>query len=279
MKELSRISIRFFFFALALLILSFSAFAQDATGRIVGTVYDPSGAVVAGVRIVVTNTATRISRETTTDDSGFYQVLSLPIGSYTVAAKHKGFSPVTTSANTLEINQSLKVDVRLTVGSDTQTITVETTAATVETINPTLGSTVSEREIANAPLNGRNALDLALLQPGVLPADNQGNAGARSATIGFSVSGGRNDSNTFLLDGGLNNDLLDNGVVYNPNPDSIQEFRVLTNNFTAEYGRNGGGIVTVVTKSGTNDWHGSAFEYNRNTDYNANTFLNNKRRP
>lgn len=254
---------------------SSAALAQEATGRVVGTVYDQSGAVVPGVHIVVTNTSTRVSRETTTDATGFYQVLSLPVGNYTVSADHKGFSPITTNANTLEINQSLKIDIKLQVGAEAQTVTVETIAATVETINPTLGSTVSQREIANAPLNGRNALDLALLQPGVLPADNMGNAGARSATIAFSVSGGRNDSNTFLLDGGLNNDLMDNGVVYNPNPDSIQEFRVLTSNFTSEYGRNGGGIVTVVTKSGSNAWHGSGFEFNRNEAYNANDFIDN----
>jgi len=255
--------------------LSSAALAQEATGRVAGTVYDQTGAVVPGVHIVVTNTATHIARDTTTDKSGSYQILSLPIGDYTVSADHKGFTPVTTSASTLEINQTLKIDIKLQVGSETQTVTVETTAATVETVNPTLGSTVSGREIANAPLNGRNALDLALLQPGVLPADNMGNAGARSANTAFSISGGRNDSNTFLLDGGLNNDLLNNGVVYNPNPDSIEEFRVLTNNFTAEYGRNGGGIVTVVTKSGTNSWHGSAFEYNRNEAYNANDFIDN----
>jgi len=274
MRNLLQLS-RHLFLLSAVILLSYIASAQDATGRIAGTVYDPSGAVVADAQIVVTNTATRITHETKTDGAGFYQVLSLPVGEYTVSASHKGFSPVTTTANSLDINQTLKMDVKLAIGSESQVVNVETTAPTIETINPTLGSTVSALEIANAPLNGRNALDLALLQPGVLPADNQGNAGARSATLGFSISGGRNDSNTFLLDGGLNNDLLSNGVVYNPNPDSIQEFRVLTNNFTAEYGRNGGGIVTVVTKSGTNDWHGSAFEYNRNTSYNANTFFNN----
>lgn len=273
--DFSRLFGCLFFILAALTALSCVAAAQEATGRIVGTVYDQTGAVVTGAHIVVTNTSTRVSRETKTDASGSYQVLSLPIGSYTVGADHKGFNQVTTSANTLEINQSLKIDIKLQVGAETQVVTVETAAATVETINPTLGSSVSEREIANAPLNGRNALDLALLQPGVLPADNQGNGGARSANTAFSISGGRNDSNTFLLDGGMNNDLLDNGVVYNPNPDSIQEFRVLTNNFTAEYGRNGGGIITVVTKSGTDAFHGSAFEYNRNDAYNANRFLNN----
>lgn len=259
----------------ALIAFSCLGAAQEATGRVSGTVYDQTGAVVPGVHVVVTNVATHISRETTSDKSGSYQILSLPIGEYTVSADHTGFTPITMKAGKLEINQTLLVDIKLQIGTDTQTVTVETTAATVETVNPTLGSTVSEREIANAPLNGRNALDLALLQPGVLPADNPGNAGMRSANTAFSMSGGRNDSNTFLLDGGLNNDLLNNGVVYNPNPDSIEEFRVLTNNFTAEYGRNGGGIVTVVTKSGTNSWHGSAFEYNRNTAYNANNFINN----
>ncbi|MGC2698224.1 MAG: carboxypeptidase regulatory-like domain-containing protein [Candidatus Angelobacter sp.] len=251
------------------------AAAQDATGRIVGNAYDQTGAVIPGVHVKVTNTATLVTREAITDSAGYYQVLSLPIGAYTVSADHKGFNPIVTNANKLEINQSLKIDLKLTIGTNTESVTVEATAATVETINPTMGSTITEREIANAPLNGRNVLDLALLQPGVLPADNPGNAGTKSANTAFSISGGRNDSNTFLLDGGANNDLLNNGAVYNPNPDAVQEFKVLTSNFGAEYGRNGGGIVTVVTKSGTNAFHGSAFEYNRNTAYNANDFISN----
>ena len=249
--------------------------AQDATGRVVGTVTDRSSAVIPGAHVVVTNAATHVSRETVTDSSGFYQVLALPIGNYTVSVDHKGFNPVTTNSSKLEINQSLKIDIKLEVGTKTETVTVESTANTVETINPTMGSTVSDRSVQDLPLNGRNVLDLALLQPGVLPADNPNNTSAFSANTAFSVSGGRNDSNTFILDGGANNDLLDNGVVYNPNPDAVQEFKVLTSNFTAEYGRNGGGIVTVVTKSGTNVFHGSAYEYNRNDAYNANDFFSN----
>jgi hypothetical protein len=249
--------------------------AQDATGRIVGTVTDRSGAVIAGAHVVVTNVATHVARETVADSSGFYQILALPIGNYTVAVDHKGFNPVTTKASKLEINQSLKVDIKLEVGTKTEIVTVDSTATTVETINPTMGSTVSDRSVQDLPLNGRNVLDLALLQPGVLPADNPNNTSASSANTAFSISGGRNDSNTFILDGGANNDLLDNGVVYNPNPDAVQEFRVLTSNFTAEYGRNGGGIVTVVTKSGTNAFHGSAYDYNRNDAYNANDFFSN----
>lgn len=264
-----------FMLSAMLIAMSYILPAQDATGRVVGSITDSSGAVIPHAHVVVTNADTHVARETTTDSSGFYQVLAVPIGNYTVSADHKGFNPVTTTASKLEINQSLKIDIKLEVGSKTETVTVDSTATTVETINPTMGSTVSDRSVQDLPLNGRNVLDLALLQPGVLPADNPNNGSAFSANTAFSVSGGRNDSNTFILDGGANNDLLDNSVVYNPNPDAVQEFKVLTSNFTAEYGRNGGGIVTVVTKSGTNAFHGSAYEYNRNDAYNANDFFSN----
>lgn len=269
------ISRRLFLTVMVLHFFSCMLLAQDATGRMIGTVRDQAGALVTGARIVVTNTATGVVRETTTNASGYYQVLSLPVGSYSVSASHVGFRTASITVTGLEINQSVRVDIELRIGVATETVKVEVNAATVETINPTMASTVLEREIANAPLNGRNVLDLALLQPGVLPADNPGNGSANSATTAFSISGGRSDSNTFILDGGVNNDLLNNRVVYNPNPDSIQEFKVLTSNFTAEYGRNSGGIVTVVTKSGSNSFHGSGFEFNRNTAYNANDFISN----
>jgi hypothetical protein len=248
---------------------------QDATGRVVGIVYDQSSAVIADAHVTVTNVATHISRETTSDGTGFYQVLALPIGSYTVSVERQGFRTAATAPSKLEINQTLKIDIKMEVGSATETVTVESSTGTVETINPTLGSTVSDRTVQDMPLNGRNALDLALLQPGVLPADNPANGSGGTGGMQFSIGGGRSDSNTFVLDGGLNNDLLDNGVVYNPNPDSIQEFKVLTSNFTAEYGRSAGGIVTEVTKSGTNAIHGSAYDFIRNTAFDANNFFSN----
>src|SRR5437773_2985264 len=128
---------------------------------------------------------------------------------------------------------------------------------------------VTSNQIVNMPLNGRNTLDLALLQPGVIPTTAGGNTGT------FSVAGGRQNSVTYLLDGGINNNLLSNGVVLNPNPDTIEEFRILTSTYNAEYGRNGGGIVSVVTKSGTNEFHGTAYDYVRNDALNANSFFNN----
>ena len=263
------------FIALLSLIVAFAAdpasgFAQDATGKIVGTVYDSQGAIIPGVEVAVTNTGTAVSHRTATDQQGYYQVLALPIGNYTVRASHEGFRELTTTAYKLLINQALRVDIRMEVGASTQTITVEGQAAGVETVNPTLGQSITSRQLVNLPLNGRDVLDLALLQPGVTES-NDDNGGAGN----YSIAGNRSDSVTFLLDGGLNNDLLDNSNVYDPNPDTVAEFRLLTSDYTAEYGRNAGGIISVVTKSGTNRLHGSAFEYLRNDDFNANTFFNN----
>lgn len=246
-----------------------AAFAQNATGRVTGTVTDQQGAVVAGADVNVTNSATQISSTTTTRSDGTYEVLNLPIGPYHVEVEHEGFNKVITKDSKLEINQSLRIDVALTLGAVSQTVTVESQAPIVETVNPTVGGTITGDAIQQAPLNGRNVLDLAKLLPGVTES-NPDNTSAGT----YSIAGGRSDSVTFLMDGGLNNDLLDNGVVFNPNPDTIEEFRVLENNYTAEYGRNGGGIISEVTKSGTNTLHGSAFDYLRNGDLDANSYFN-----
>src|ERR1700728_1221442 len=244
------------------------ALGQDATGRVIGTVTDQQGAAVPDAKWTVTNAATQIASATVTRDDGTFEVLHLPIGPYAVAVEHDGFNKVTTQPNRREINQSLRFDVVLTLGAVSQTVTVESQTSRVETENPTVGGTVTGEAIDQAPLNGRNVLNLALLMPGVTES-NPDNTGAG----GYSIGGGRTDSVTFLLDGSLNNDLLDNGVVFNPNPDTIQEFRVLESNYTAEYGRNGGGVITEVTKSGTNEWHGSAYDYLRNGDFDANSFF------
>lgn len=245
--------------------------AQDATGRILGTVLDINGAVVPDAKVTVTNLATKIARDTTTDKDGNFQVLSLPIGSYQIAAEKTGFKRALSDEQKLLINQALRIDIKLETGSITETVEVSADAVVIETVNPTLGQSVTSRPLVNLPLNGRNVLSLALLQPGVTEV-NPGSGAAGT----FGISGGRSDSVTYLLDGGMNNNLLNNGVVLNPNPDAVAEFRILTSNYTAEYGRNGGGIISVVTKSGTNSIHGSAFEFLRNNSLNANTFFNNR---
>jgi hypothetical protein len=243
--------------------------AQDATGRILGSVTDPSGAPAAGATVTVTNQATQISQTTTTDKDGFYQVPSLPIGAYQVAVELRGFRKQVFEHQVLQINQSLRMDAKLELGQQAEIVEVRSQTANVETQNQTVGDTVVGEAIQQAPLNGRNVLDLAKLQAGVTETN-----GDSTAAGTYSIAGGRSDSVTFLLDGGLNNNLLDNSVVFNPNPDTIAEFRILESNYSAEYGRNGGGVISVVTKSGTNEWHGSAFEFLRNDAFNANSFFN-----
>jgi len=243
--------------------------AQDATGRVIGTVYDQQGAVIPEARIRVTNVATQFARTTMTDRDGSFQVLALPIGDYKVAAEHQGFRTTVSDAHKLLINQSLRIDLKMEVGAESQTLNVAANAAAVETVDATLGQSVTSRQLINMPLNGRDVLDLALLQPGVTESNDD-----NSAPGNFSIAGGRTDSVTYLLDGGINNDLLDNSQLLNPNPDAIAEFRLLTSNYTAEFGRNGGGVISVVTKSGANQVHGSAFEFVRNTDFDANDYFN-----
>ncbi len=256
-------------FLLAAVALPAVSSAQDANGRIFGTVYDQQGAVIAAAQIIVTNTATQVVRAAATDNEGHFQVLALPIGNYRVKAEHTGFRTVISAEQKLLINQALRIDIKMEVGAASQTVVVGAEAAPVETVNPTLGQSITGRTITNMPLNGRDLLDLALLQPGVTES-NDDNSGAGN----YSIAGGRTDSVTFLLDGGLNNDLLDNSNVLDPNPDAVAEFRILTSDYTAEYGRNGGGVISVVTKSGANQIHGSLFEFIRNRDFDANDYFN-----
>jgi outer membrane receptor protein involved in Fe transport len=248
------------------------AWPQNAGGRIVGTIVDQGGGSVPNARVVIVNNATQVHYDTKTNNDGYFQALDLPIGTYDVTIEADRFRTIDYKSQTLQINQVLRLDSKMDVGSIAEVVEVKEQADVIETVNPTVGASVTGRTLTDMPLNGRNVLQLALLQPGVTPVDSSftQNGGAGSYNIG----GGRADSVTFLLDGGLNNEQLANGVVYNPNPDTISEFRILENNYTAEYGRNGGGIVTVVTKSGTNDWHGSAFDFIRNDAFNANTFFN-----
>ena len=264
-----RISILGFVFSFAFLVCGAMVQAQDATGRIIGNVSDQSGAAIPDVSVTVTNDKTQISEDTSTDREGFYQVLSLPIGTYTVTVEKAGFRRQVFNHQTLQINQSLRLDAKLVIGQQNEVVEVTAQAANVETVSDTIGGSVIGETIQRAPLNGRNVLDLAALQPGV--TETNADSGAAGS---YSIAGGRSDSVTYLLDGSVNNNLLDNSVVLNPNPDTIAEFRILESNYSAEYGRNGGGIISVVTKSGTNELHGSGFEFLRNDAFNANTFFN-----
>lgn len=254
----------------ALLSLWSSASAQEATARITGTVTDPQGAIIPDAKVTITNVATKVNYPTVTLKDGTYQVFSLPIGTYIVTVEKAGFKKAVSEQHVLEINEVQRIDIRMEVGDVAETVEVSAGASQVETVNSTIGESITERPLQDLPLNGRNALNLALLLPGVTPSNSDdGSAGF------FNIAGGRADSVTFLLDGGLNNDLLSNGIVYNPNPDALAEFRILKSDYGAEYGRNAGGIVSEVIKSGTNQIHGTAYEFLRNTDFDANSFFNN----
>jgi len=244
--------------------------AQNAGGRIVGNVTDPNGQSIPDAKVSIVNTATKVHYDVVANKDGFFQSAVVPIGHYDVTVESDNFRPTTYESQNLLINQVLRLDTKLEIGSKTEIVEVKGQAEVVETVNPTIGASVEGRTLTDTPLNGRNALSLALLQPGVTPT-NDGDTGSGQS---YNIAGGRSDSVTFLLDGGLNNENLGNGVVFNPNPDTIAEFRILENNYTAEYGRNGGGIITEVTKSGTNEWHGSAYDFIRNGDFNANNFFN-----
>ena len=255
-----------------LMLSALPAFPQAANGRIVGTVTDPGGAVIQGAKVTVTNIGTGVHLDTTTRADGSYQVLELPIGNYSVTVQEAGFLTAVTQPSELQINQSLRIDVALKLGQLSQTVSVESQATQVETVNPTIGGTVVGAAVQELPLNGRDTLTLAATLPGIsgTPTGN-----GQSAGTGFSIAGGRADGISFLMDGANNNSVTSSGVTYNPNPDTVAEFRILMNNYTAEYGRTGGGIVSVVTKSGSNQVHGSLFEYLRNQDFNANDFFAN----
>jgi hypothetical protein len=261
---------------LALLVLAvclapLTLLAQDATGTIAGVIADPSGAFIQQAKVTVTNAGTTIAQSTFTDKNGFYQVQHLPIGKYEVTVEAPGFSKETSAPSALDINQTLRLDFKLQIGRVSDVVNVESQESTVETQNSTVGGTVTGEAIFELPLNGRNTLDLLATQPGVT-LSNPDNGGAGN----YSIGGGRTDSVTYLLDGGLNNDLLSNGVVVNPNPDAVAEFRVIESSYAAEYGRNAGGIVSIVTKSGTNNLHGTMYDYARNDFFDANDFFFNQ---
>lgn len=244
--------------------------AQDATANILGQVVDPAGSVVPDAAVSAVNTDTNVNTDTKSDHSGNFQINQLPIGSYKVTATKDGFAVASSPIYKLQINQSQRIDIKLAVGGTTQTVDVRVEAATIDTVSSTVGGSITERPLVDLPLNGRNILDLAQLQPGVTTGNNPGNSSAGSV----SIAGGRTDSVTYLLDGGNNTNLLSNGVVFNPNPDAVEEFRILENNYSAEYGRNGGGVITIVSKSGTSKYHGTLYEFDRNPVFNANDFFN-----
>lgn len=257
-----------------------TAFAQ-ATGQITGQVVDPSGSAVPNADIEITNQGTGQVRAVTSGSDGFYVVPLVQPGVYQVKASAQGFSTLVRDRINVAVNGTSRVDFSLQVGQVTEQVTTRDVAPLVETRNSTLGVVVDHQKVVDLPLNGRNFAQLGTLLPGVVAPPSglgglDGNAtvgGFGNVTGSFNVNGMRNQSNNFQLDGAANNDSFNSGFVMRPPPDAIQEFKILTHSYTAEYGRNAGSVVNVVTKSGTNSLHGSAWEFNRDDSLQARNFF------
>ena len=253
----------------------------QATGSIAGNVTDSSGGVLPGVTVETTNTATNQVRTAVSGPDGYYSVPLLQPGRYDVKATIAGFRTFLRQGVTVTVESTARVDMSLQVGALEESVTVSTEAPLVETASATLGIVVDEKKVAELPLNGRNFTQLGTLLPGVVAppgalGGQSGDAtpgGFGAVTSGFSVNGMRNQSNNFLLDGATNNDTFNTGFVLRPPPDAIQEFKILTHSYSAEYGRNSGSVVNVVTKAGTNDLHGAAWEFNRNDGLNSRNYF------
>jgi hypothetical protein len=234
-----------------------------------------------GVTVEATNTATSQVRNSVTGADGFYTLPLLQPGRYNVKATLAGFKPVVREAVDVSVGDTSRADIKLSVGGVEESVTVAAETPLVETSHATLGITIDQQKVVELPLNGRNFTQLGTLIPGVVaPPGGLGGAagdatpgGFGAATSGFNVNGMRNQSNNFLLDGASNNDTFNTGFVMRPPPDAIQEFKIQTHSYNAEFGRNAGSVVNVVTRGGTNQLHGAAWEFNRDDQFQARNFF------
>ena len=255
----------------AVAILLSAALAQSTGGRILGRVSDQTGNVVVGAKVTLVAEATGVTRDTRTNGSGDYVFVEVPPGLYRMEFEQPGFKKNIQRDVLVEINRFVTLNSVLQLGTQKEIVEVTGQAPLVDTTSTQLGAVMENRQVANLPLNARDTYQLLQLQPGVMSSVGSSNTlvyGSDNAGA-VSVNGGRGRSNNFSVNGGDANDLFANLPTVQPSPDSISEFRVLTNTFDAEYGRNSGSVVNVVTKSGTNDWHGSVYEFFRNTVLNA----------
>src|SRR5438128_3304991 len=249
-----------------------AAMAQTGSSNITGSVRDVNGAVVPGATVTAKNEATGVTSTQTTTDSGLYAFSSLPVGKYTITVEKQGFKTLQKTNNVLEVGIPLTVDVALEVGQVSETVNVQGGLEQLQTANATIGNVVEQKAIETLPLNGRNPLTLLLLEPGVV----QRSAGA--AGSGVHVNGARDRAYNVTIDGiEANESSVPNPVsnLYRLNPDNVQEFKVTTNNATAEEGRNSGASISIATRAGTSEFHGTGFIFFRNERFNSNEFFAN----
>jgi len=263
-------------FSVLLFFVAVPAFGQAPTASITGAVLDHSGAAIAGARIVATDIDTGVTHRTLSDQTGNYTLPSLPVGRYSVHVDATGFSTIDRTGLTLVIDQVARLDFTLRVGAVSQVVTVNANATQLETEQHSLGTVLNERQISQLPLNSRSFYTLAYLVPGVSPSADNSALGFRG---GFDVAGAQEDSNNFMLDGFENNELQLGIPSFRPSVDAIQEFKVLTGLYGAQYGGDDGGQVVVTGKSGTNQFHGLLYEYLRNQVFDAKNYFDRTAKP
>ena len=253
----------------------------QANGSFSGTVTDKTGSVVAGAKVTVTSQGTGVQRTANTDQSGHYIVPLLPVAMYTLQVEAPGFQTIVQRDVRLQVNESLELEFSLAPASVSEKVEVSASEVVVESTNPTLGQVITSEQVSELPLNGRDFVQLATLTPGTTQETNPNsffNAGPSSevsarGTFSLSVGGSRASSTDWLFDGNDNNELTAGGIAILPSIDAIQEFKVLTYNYSAEYGTRAGPTVLVTTKSGSNQFHGSLFEFFRNTKLDAKSYF------
>ena len=254
-------------------------------GSLLGTITDPNGAAVSGAKVTATETSTAVKQTISADDRGFYSFQSLPVGRYDVQVDAAGFKPLRRTGVVMNVDSKVVVDASLVIGERTDAVTVSESAAHVETVDTQNGQVITGKQMTSVPLNGRSFTDLLSLQSGVAPvttitSDTVQDVGATAlAPSGdlnpgtISINGQREFANSFVLNGSDVEEDVNMGAAIVPNLDSIAEFRILTSSFDAEYGEFSGGQISVVTKSGTNEFHGDLFEFLRNTDLDARNYF------
>ncbi len=252
--------------------------AQKITGTIQGVVSDSQGAVVPGAQVTIVNTATGETRNVSTGTQGTYSAPDLPVGIYDVTVKATNFKAALVKHVELDVSSVATVNATLQVGKVSEEVTVEASTVQVETATGTLSSTVEGNEVRELPLNGRSFAELTQLTPGVSPIDGfDTKHKGLEAGVDFSINGNNTTGNLFLVDGVNNNDIGSNRtILIYPSLQAIDEMKILTNSYGAEYGQASGGVVSIITRSGTNHFHGGAFYDGRNTDLNANDYFNNQ---
>ena len=248
--------------------LAAGIYGQAGTATITGTVTDQSGAAILDAKVVARDPQTGSTRETVTNESGNFNMPGMRPSTYEITVESQGFRRHRLSGFQIEIDQTARLDVQLQVGQVTEQIEVKGTAQLLHTENATVGSVIDRRKIQDLPLNGQNFVQLALLLPGV----NTGQPGA-GAGGGISIGGARSEQNAFQLDGVTNSDQWDNNISFRPSIGAVEEFKIEVNNYSAEFGKGAGGQINVITKSGTNDVHGTLYEFNRNDAVQARNFF------